>query len=241
MSGVMINAVERDEINKKLQKLREPFPENLIGWLPKPMLKKEEMDKIPKHNCPICGQYHASSKVMHLSYVGHAALTDRLLDVDPSWSWEPMAIGQDGYPIVDKDGGMWIKLTILGVTKIGYGEAAAANGKSGGNATKERIGDALRNAAMRFGCALEMWHKGDLNAHKISEFSQPEEEKLVSADPVEKRSISDDGLNKSIAKIKANDLTMERLRERVSFTKEQENKVSHFELTGEWVDLEVAQ
>ena len=29
---------------------------------------------------------------------------------------------------------------------------------------KERIGDALRNAAMRFGAALELWHKGELHA-----------------------------------------------------------------------------
>jgi len=29
---------------------------------------------------------------------------------------------------------------------------------------KERIGDALRNAAMRFGAALDLWHKGDLHA-----------------------------------------------------------------------------
>jgi len=28
---------------------------------------------------------------------------------------------------------------------------------------KEVIGDALRNAAMRFGCALDLWHKGDLH------------------------------------------------------------------------------
>jgi hypothetical protein len=28
---------------------------------------------------------------------------------------------------------------------------------------KERIGDALRNAAMRFGAALDLWHKGELH------------------------------------------------------------------------------
>jgi hypothetical protein len=38
---------------------------------------------------------------------------------------------------------------------------------------KERIGDALRNAAMRFGAALDLWHKGDL--HKDEEPEQPEE------------------------------------------------------------------
>jgi hypothetical protein len=28
---------------------------------------------------------------------------------------------------------------------------------------KEAIGDALRNAGMRFGAALDLWHKGDLH------------------------------------------------------------------------------
>ena len=47
------------------------------------------------------------------------------------------------------------------LTRIGYGDAGQ---KKGGDAMKERIGDALRNAAMRFGAALELWHKGELHA-----------------------------------------------------------------------------
>ncbi|WP_230683998.1 hypothetical protein, partial [Streptococcus pneumoniae] len=78
---------------------------------------------------------------IHLDYVGHAALTDRLLDADPAWNWEYVAVGPDGNPVFDKDGGMWIKLTVCGVTRLGYG---GAQEKTGGNATKERIGDALR-------------------------------------------------------------------------------------------------
>jgi hypothetical protein len=79
-------------------------------------------------------------------------------------------------PVIDADGGMWIRLTICGVTRLGYGDA---QGKTGGNATKERIGDALRNAAMRFGAALDLWHKGDLH--------EAEEAKVeVKAEPVVK-------------------------------------------------------
>jgi hypothetical protein len=63
-------------------------------------------------------------------------------------------------PALDRNGGLWIKLTVCGVTRYGYG---AADGKSGGDAMKEMIGDALRNAAMRFGAALDLWHKGDLH------------------------------------------------------------------------------
>lgn len=114
--------------------LREPFPAHQISYLPKGGIK--------------------------LAYVGHAALTDRLLDADPAWQWEPLSMADSGLPVMDDMGGMWIKLTILGVTRLGYGHAGT---KTGGDAIKEVIGDALRNAAMRFGAALDLWHKGDLH------------------------------------------------------------------------------
>ncbi|OHD19937.1 MAG: hypothetical protein A2Y38_00565 [Spirochaetes bacterium GWB1_59_5] len=140
--------------------MRAPFPANLISKLPKPTAKREVMDKLDKASCSICGGYHATSKVIHLDYVGHAALTDRLLDCDPNWNWEPLALDSMGLPLYDKNGNLWIKLTVCGVTRLGYGNA---EGKSGGDAVKEIIGDALRNAAMRFGAALDLWHKGDLH------------------------------------------------------------------------------
>lgn len=118
----------------KLQELRKPFPDHQISYLPKGGVK--------------------------LAYVGHAALTDRLLDTDPAWNWEPLAISPHGLPVMDDMGGMWIRLTICGVTRLGYGHAGS---KTGGDAIKEVIGDALRNAAMRFGAALDLWHKGDLH------------------------------------------------------------------------------
>ena len=134
--------------------LRAPFPPNQISKLPKPKSKDA-----PKGNCNVCGGYHGLPAV-HLDYVGHAALTDRLLDADPAWTWEPLAMS-DGLPVLDNFGGMWIRLTVCGVSRLGYGHP---DGKTGGNAIKEVIGDALRNAAMRFGAALDLWHKGDLHA-----------------------------------------------------------------------------
>ena len=95
-----------------------------------------------------------------LDYVGHAAVTQRLLEVDPGWSWEPLALGPDGLPAYDPAGGLWIRLTICGETKLGYGDA---QGKKGPNAVKEAIGDAIRNAAMRFGLALDLWAKEDIS------------------------------------------------------------------------------
>lgn len=146
-----------------LEKLREPFPPHQISKLPKPT--KQQTDAVRADfkkgiRCKICGAWHHPD-VVHLDYVGHAALTDRLLDTDPHWTWEPVSFGQDGLPAFDQNGGLWIKLNVLGVTRLGYG---SADGKKGGDAIKEIIGDALRNAAMRFGAALDLWHKGDLHA-----------------------------------------------------------------------------
>ena len=137
-----------------LELLRQPFPAHQISKLPRPTRKDN-----PKGKCNECGGYHGLPAV-HLDYVGHAALTDRLLDTDPAWAWEPLAMSESGLPVMDNMGGMWIKLTVCGVTRLGYGHAGD---KIGGDAIKEVIGDALRNAAMRFGAALDLWHKGDLH------------------------------------------------------------------------------
>ena len=91
-------------------------------------------------------------------YASHAAVTDRLLEVDPEWTWKFLG---DGTPVFDDVGGIWIELTVCGVTRIGYGFPERLKG---GNAIKEAIGDAIRNAAMRFGVGLEFWFKGDLFA-----------------------------------------------------------------------------
>ncbi len=153
---------------ENLALLRKPFPPHQISKLPKPYKKDS-----PKGKCPECGGWHGLPAV-HLDYVGHAALTDRLLDADPAWTWEPVADPASlGLPMAP--GGMWIKLTVCGVSRYGFG---FADGKTGGDAVKETIGDALRNAAMRFGAALDLWHKGQLHADE-DEASQPEPAEIV--------------------------------------------------------------
>ena len=131
----------------KATELRKPFPKESIGKLPK-------------------------GGTM-LDYVGHAAVTDRLLTVDPEWTWEPLAIGPDGLPAYDRSGNLWIKLTICGVTRLGVGD---------GKSAKECIGDAIRNSAMRFGVALDLWAKENLvefaqaaNAPRVAEPPHPQE------------------------------------------------------------------
>jgi hypothetical protein len=106
--------------------LRKPFPASAIGKLPKGGTQ--------------------------LDYVGHAATTDRLLSVDPLWTWEPVAFDEHGLPAFQGKN-LWIKLTVCGVTRYGIGD---------GSSVKECIGDAIRNAAMRFGVALDLWSKEEL-------------------------------------------------------------------------------
>lgn len=161
-------ATAKNETEFGLAKLRAPFPHHLISKLPKPT--KAQTDAVRADfkkgiRCTVCGAWHHPD-VVHLDYVGHAALTDRLLDTDIAWSWEPVSVDEHGLPAFDRNGGLWIKLTVQGVTRLGYG---AADGKSGGDAVKEIIGDALRNAAMRFGAALDLWHKGDLHGEDIDQ------------------------------------------------------------------------
>jgi hypothetical protein len=141
------------------RKLREPFPAVLVGKLPRIWCgacreaRGKVCDKHTKVRCSDCGN-NITSAHLHLDYVGHAEVTDRFLSVDPQWTWEPVAFGPDGLPAIDRAGGLWIRLTIAGVTRLGYGHA---DGKNGPDAVKEAIGDALRNAGMRFGVGLDLW------------------------------------------------------------------------------------
>lgn len=117
--------------------LRKPFP-------------AKEIDKLPKGGTT-------------LDYVGHAAVTSRLLEVDPLWNWEPVAWDERGLPLFVRDNtgraiGLWIRLTIGGVTRLGYGSVAAG----AFDAEKQLIGDAIRNSSMRYGVALDLWAKSDL-------------------------------------------------------------------------------
>jgi hypothetical protein len=170
-----------------LKKLREPFKPNQISKLPKPTKKQTEEVKADFKKgtrCKLCNGWHHPD-VVHLDYVGHAALTDRLLDCDPEWSWIPLSSDEQGLPQFDKTGGLWIKLTVCGVTRLGYGNAQGKEQMDVGSREKEVIGDALRNAAMRFGAALDLWHKGDLHADE-EETKQPVK---ITPDPVDEEKV----------------------------------------------------
>lgn len=171
-----------------LKALRALFPPEYVGKLPRVTCSdctnnKGSCGKHPKASCKECGNW-ISEKHIHLDYVGHADVTMRLLDVDPEWTWQPKATRPDpevmkaaiasGNPEIvkavienappkfehDRNGnavGLWINLTVGSVTRPGVGSCPGNQA----DAEKVLIGDALRNAAMRFGVATELWAKGD--------------------------------------------------------------------------------
>ncbi|MFI1161333.1 hypothetical protein [Streptomyces sioyaensis] len=154
----------RQEQIEALRKLREPFPPEEIRYLPRIWCKAcrdsrgQGCQNHPKRQCRTCGQSLPAAHI-DLRYVGHAEATNRLLNVDPFWDWEPLAPDANGLPQYDGNRGLWIRLTVCGMTRLGYGHAGD---KSGGDAVKEIIGDAIRNAGMRFGMALDLWTSSDL-------------------------------------------------------------------------------
>ena len=149
----------------ELAKLREPFGPEHVGLLPRVTCRdcsdrRSQCSRHQKQKCGECGAYISTAHI-HLDYVGHGAVTSRLLDVDPEWNWEPLAFDQAGMPTMVYDQNnqpiaMWIRLTVCGVTRLGVGTCPPGQFE----AEKVLIGDALRNAAMRFGVALDLWIKG---------------------------------------------------------------------------------
>ena len=169
-----------------LTRLRAPFPPEYVGKLPRVTCRECSDGRCGDHKkakCADCGNW-ISERHIHLDYIGHADVTIRLLEVDPEWSWAPKATDADPELLkaamasgdaeivravienappkfeTDRNGspvGLWIKLTVGGVTRLGVGSCPSGQN----DAEKVLIGDALRNAAMRFGVAVELWAKGD--------------------------------------------------------------------------------
>lgn len=134
-------------------KWADPEP-GMLSKLPKPTRKENA-----KGRCDVCNGYHGLPAV-HLDYMGHADVTEALIDADPFWNWRPAAIDHNtGGPVIvrEKMATMWGYLTVLGVERMCVG--TADGGKE--EYAKELIGDLLRNGAMRFGIGLRLWSKAD--------------------------------------------------------------------------------
>ena len=133
---------------------REALRQLLAEWASPPA---EMVDVLPKGG-------------VSLKYLDHAHVTRALLECDPTWYWEPIAMDiETALPVLDRDSdgrpiGLWIYLHVCGVRRPGYGsieyrEVRGDQSPSADNAIKMIISDALKNAAMRFGVALNLWGK----------------------------------------------------------------------------------
>lgn len=154
-----------DEQRAALKRLARPFPKSAIRQRPVitcpacELLDRDQAgETCPQHQaewCEVCSETFTRAHE-HLDYVGHAHVRERLNEVDPGWDFEPLGHNDDGTPAFDTYGGLWIKLTVVGVSRTGYGDA---EGRRGPAAIKEVIGDALRNAGLSFGMALDLWKR----------------------------------------------------------------------------------
>lgn len=156
--------------------LREPVPKNLIQSRAVPTRAQDDCPEEARVYCEACGGLH-HPEVRHVEFVGHAATTHRLLDADVQWNWEPLGLTAQGLPAFDDKGGLWIRLTVCGVSRLGYGHAELKVGMEPGAREKEVIGDAIRNAAMRFGFALDLWSKTPLHGDGSGESAEQREAK----------------------------------------------------------------
>ena len=145
----------------ELKKLREPFKPEQIGKLPRISCKScsdkkggspsdRHCDRHTVTKCDVCGAYITTAHI-HLDFVGHALVTDRLLDVDPGYEFGPV-LDANKLPIT-RGAEVLHYLTIGGATRYEWGE---------GPNMKEISSDAIRRCAMRFGVALDLWAKEPL-------------------------------------------------------------------------------
>lgn len=98
----------------------------------------------------LIGKVPATAKRPALDFVGHAAVTDRLNRCAPGWSFSIDERFEAG-------GDCWVQatLTIDDISRSEYGD---------GPDPKQAVSNALRRAAMRFGVALDLWSKEDLES-----------------------------------------------------------------------------
>lgn len=97
---------------------------------------------------------------MQLDFVGHADITRILIEIDPLWTWEPVAYtdaGLPGFEVVNGMAHMAGRMTVHGKTMLGIG--SCQHNKP--DLYKELVSDFLRNAAMRFGIGLSLWTKNE--------------------------------------------------------------------------------
>jgi len=175
MSSLYAASLGPEEVVRRLSALWAPTDPALISKLPRGGSKTAE-----NVSCDVCHGWHKPNAI-HLDYLGHSDTCLIIARADPFWEWRPKGGFDDGgVPLFIRGGNgypfqMWIDLEILGFVRPGIG--TVEQGK--GDPEKELIGDAIRNAAMRFGIGADLWskagHQGVYDLDAKDEGRPPEE------------------------------------------------------------------
>ena len=121
-------------------------------------LLRNVLDKYGTPDPKIVGKLPKGGTV--LDFVGHADVNKALIEVDPLWTWQPVAWDDNGMPKIHVANGvatMWGVMTVHGKQMLGVATVQANKP----DLYKELASDFLRNAAMRFGIYLSLWTKSE--------------------------------------------------------------------------------
>jgi hypothetical protein len=131
------------------EKLRAPFPPEFIEKLPE--VKDRATGKV---------------KRPELDYVSAGHVIDRLLQVDPTWTWtwgvEDPVTGKPSKALsltYEKDGSisLWMAMHVNGVVKVDVGYVSPGQYGMPDEPMKHVVSDAITRCARLFGVALDLW------------------------------------------------------------------------------------
>jgi len=137
-------------------------------WEKQSSLLRDVLEKYGTPDPKIVGKLPKGGAV--LDFVGHADVNKALIEIDPLWTWQPVAWDDDGMPKIKVANGvatMWGIMTLHGKQMLGVATVQANKP----DLYKELASDFIRNAAMRFGVYLSLWTKNeweDAEASKVS-------------------------------------------------------------------------
>ena len=148
----------QDDVLRKT--LREPFAPEQIG-------KLRRKTKTGGH--------------VELDYVGHAAVSDRLNQQEPGWSYgiERAVESADGLHVQAVVG--WVEIGGKRLPEVGEPN----NQSSYGQEFQSAIGNLIRRGAMRFGVGIDLWSKEDLQAAGDGRAEKSDEGQGIPASPAQ--------------------------------------------------------
>lgn len=165
------------------------------NWEQQSKQLREVLDKYGTPDPKIVGKLPKGG--MTLDFVGHADVNKALIEIDPLWTWQPVAWDEEGMPKIKVANGvatMWGIMTIHGKQMLGVATVQANKP----DLYKELASDFIRNAAMRFGIYLSLWTKNEWEDAAISPKAPSRKPKVEDASEDPMRPAHPDAIKKFI-------------------------------------------